>query len=96
MCFGTAGRVCASAIAMMKNRGMAVARDFIFVNCQNGVHDWQFTGGRNASCERGANCCCSVPVHECATCRDCDYGENEEARTVHAECRNFLCDTICR
>ncbi len=60
-------------------------RDFLFVNCQV-QHDWRSTGGCNAGC--GPDCCCSVPVHECAACGDCDYGDNEEAREVRADCRD--------
>lgn len=49
-----------------------------------GRHDWQSTGGCNAGC--GPDCCCSVPVHKCEKCRDCDYGENPEADEVRREC----------
>lgn len=59
-------------------------RDFLFLNCQT-QHDWRSTGGCNAGC--GPDCYCSVPVHECAGCGDCDYGDNEEARDIRADCR---------
>lgn len=49
-------------------------------------HRWQFVGGRNAGCERGDYCSCSVPVHECE-CGDCDYGDNPEADEIMADCR---------
>jgi hypothetical protein len=49
-----------------------------------GRHDWQSLGGCNAGCEDG--CCCSVPVHKCARCGDCDYGENDWAIEVRREC----------
>ena len=47
-------------------------------------HDWQFVGGCNAGCS--CECECSVPVHECKACGDCDYGKNEEADEIRAEC----------
>jgi hypothetical protein len=46
-------------------------------------HLWVSTGGRNCCCDDGA---CSVPVHECSACGDCDYGDNEEADAVRAAC----------
>lgn len=48
-----------------------------------GRHDMQSTGGANCGCEGG---CCSVPVHQCTRCGECDYGENEEARDVRRAC----------
>jgi hypothetical protein len=59
-------------------------RDFLFLNCQDGKHDWQRIGGANAGC--GKDCSCSVPVYECAICGDCDYGDNAEAREIMDEC----------
>lgn len=47
--------------------------------CAEVGHDWKHIGGRNAACSRGRDCMCSIPVHECAKCGDCDYGDNEEA-----------------
>lgn len=52
--------------------------------CAREGHDWQSYGGRNAGC--CADCCCSVPVHECARCGDCDYGDNAEARAKLESC----------
>lgn len=60
-------------------------RDFLFLNCQV-AHDWRSTGGCNAGC--CDDCACSVPVHECAGCGDCDYGQNEEADEVRANCQS--------
>lgn len=60
-------------------------RDFIWLGCYSGNHDWRFMGGRNAGC-RGGDCGCSVPVHECAKCGDCDYGDNAEADEVRQHC----------
>jgi hypothetical protein len=50
-------------------------------------HKWIFAGGANCGCADGS---CSVPVHQCDRCGDYDYGENEEAKSVRAECaRDF-------
>jgi hypothetical protein len=49
-------------------------------------HAWVFSGGAGCSCESVRDCC-SVPVYECEACGDCDYGDNEEAVTIRAECR---------
>lgn len=46
-------------------------------------HDWQFIGGANCGCEDDN---CSVPVHQCTRCGDCDYGENAEADDVRSAC----------
>jgi hypothetical protein len=60
-----------------------MARDWLFVGCEAG-HDWQSTGGCNAGCDEA--CGCSVPVHICARCGDCDYGDNVEADEVRSHC----------
>jgi hypothetical protein len=62
-------------------------RDFLWLGCSAGKHDWQFIGGCNARCEVGADCGCSIPVHECSKCGDCDYGDNTEADEVRRQCR---------
>ncbi len=50
-------------------------------------HKWESIGGRNACCNDDPNNCgCSVPVNECSSCGDCDYGDNEDADRVRAEC----------
>ena len=55
--------------------------------CQaQGHHLWKFVGGCNAGCELGEDCYCSVPVHECKRCGDCDYGDNREAMEHRAKC----------
>ena len=59
-------------------------RDFLWLGCYSGNHEWLFTGGANAGCS--PTCGCSVPVHECAKCGDCDYGDNPEADDVRARC----------
>lgn len=49
-----------------------------------GKHDWKSLGGCNAGC--GSDCCCSVPVHVCSRCGDCDYGDNAWADDVRRKC----------
>lgn len=56
-----------------------------------GRHDWQSTGGANCGCEGGF---CSVPVSVCSRCKDCDYGENEEAREVRRHCAEMHSTTM--
>ncbi|MCL8382117.1 hypothetical protein [Xanthobacter aminoxidans] len=51
--------------------------------CAEVGHRWKHIGGKNCGCENGS---CSVPVHECTVCGDCDYGENAEAEETRAEC----------
>lgn len=63
-----------------------IVRDILWLGCMAGDHVWLFVGGRNAGCERGEDCGCSVPVHECAKCHDCDYGANAEADAVRQDC----------
>jgi hypothetical protein len=61
-----------------------VTRDIIYLNCQDGKHEWQHIGGTNAGC--GPECHCSVPVHACRVCGDYDYGCNDEAEQIKKEC----------
>jgi hypothetical protein len=49
-------------------------------------HKWVHTGGRWCGCEGSESRGCSVPVRECASCGDCDYGDSEESDEVRAEC----------
>lgn len=46
-------------------------------------HKWKHIGGSHCGCENGS---CSVPVHECESCGDVDYGENEEASDIRNQC----------
>lgn len=64
----------------------AVKREIAQASCIEAGHDWKFIGGANAGCPRGGDCMCSVPVHECARCGDCDYGVNDEASDVINAC----------
>jgi hypothetical protein len=52
--------------------------------CREYGHSWKFLGGANAGC--GLYCSCSVSVHQCEKCGDCDYGENAEAEEVRRQC----------
>lgn len=61
----------------------ALVRDYLLLGCLAG-HDWRVIGGCNAGCSH--DCGCSVPVHECSRCGDCDYGDNEDAAAVRADC----------
>lgn len=47
-------------------------------------HQWVHHGGASCGCRGGS---CSVPVYECEACGDCDYGDNDEAWQVRADCR---------
>lgn len=53
--------------------------------CRHGC-DMRHAGGRNAGCDIGDDCCCSVPVYACTRCGDSDYGNNEEAAEVRRRC----------
>lgn len=56
-----------------------------YATCQEvGEHDWKHIGGCNAGCNKYCNC--SIPVHECTRCGDCDYGDNDDARDVRRQC----------
>lgn len=55
--------------------------------CAEVGHRWKHIGGCNAGCELSdRDCGCSVPVHECEICGDCDYGNNAEAAAVKRTC----------
>lgn len=55
--------------------------------CAEVGHDWKHIGGSNAGC--GLYCTCSIPVHECRKCGDCDYGENAESAEIKQACREL-------
>lgn len=63
--------------------------DFLWLGCEVS-HDWKSSGGCNAGC--GVYCTCSVPVHECGRCGECDYGNNPVADNVRAECSRARTD----
>lgn len=62
---------------------ITMKRDWLFVACERG-HDMQSIGGCNAGC--GDDCSCSVPVNVCSRCGVCDYGDNDDAREIRAQC----------
>ena len=51
--------------------------------CEILGHDWKHVGGCNCGCEDGW---CSIPVYECRSCGDVDYGENDEADKIKEIC----------
>ncbi|TCU34121.1 hypothetical protein [Rhizobium azibense] len=52
--------------------------------CREKGHTWKFLGCTNAGCNR--DCGCSVDVHQCIVCGDCDYGETDAADDVRKAC----------
>lgn len=52
--------------------------------CREAGHDWKFIGGCNAGCS--PDCGCSVDVHQCSRCGDCDYGDAPKADEIRANC----------
>lgn len=56
--------------------------------CAIDGHAWRFIGCRSCCCARsdGGTGGCSLPVHKCDTCGDCDYGENDEAARIVDKC----------
>lgn len=55
-------------------------------SCSVRGHVWVFVGGKNAGCSDV--CGCSVPVHTCRDCGDCDYGDTEEAGDIMSQCES--------
>ena len=53
-------------------------------SCAEG-HTWESVGGANAGCDDW--CHCSIPVHTCLVCGDCDYGDNEESGDIKKRCK---------
>jgi hypothetical protein len=67
-----------AALALLKHQAKTATC------AEMGEHDWKSIGGRNCGC--GIWDACSVPVHVCARCGDCDYGDNDEAAEVVRQC----------
>lgn len=61
-----------------------IKRELAAASCATEGHRWKHIGGRNCGCEPSGYC--SVPVHECTVCGDCDYGENAEAELTRERC----------
>lgn len=57
--------------------------------CAQGDHRWKRIGGCACCCDLGDNIHgeCSLPVHECEECGDCDYGDNADSAKIKAECK---------
>lgn len=53
-------------------------------SCAINGHVWKSLGGCNCGCHPEAQC--SVPVHECVICGDCDYGINPDATEARERC----------
>lgn len=69
-------------LRLKEKAGEVIKRDP--THCLSNGHTWKFIGGANAGC--GPACACSIPVHECIVCGDCDYGDNDEANDKREEC----------
>lgn len=72
-------------IDRVRARLEALERSAAAAPCSEVGHDWRLLGGANCGCH--AEACCSVPVHSCARCGDCDYGDNPVATAMRAACR---------
>lgn len=79
----------AERLAEVEAEAAQLRREIAQGPCRKHGHDWKHIGGCNAGC--CDHCGCSVPVHECTKCKDCDYGDNEEANEVRKRCAE-LCD----
>ena len=74
-------------LAEVEARAEALRRRIASESCATAGHNWRHVGGKNAGCER--DCGCSIPVHQCTVCGDCDYGDNAWAVETRDECRRF-------
>jgi hypothetical protein len=74
----------ADQLADARAKVALLERQAASATCAELGHDWRSLGGCNCGCHEDA--ACSVPVHECARCRDCDYGDNEDAREARRRC----------
>ncbi len=73
----------AEQLEMARAELARLERMAVAATCAEVGHRWVCLGGANCGCEGGS---CSVPVHECSSCHDCDYGDNAEADEVRARC----------
>lgn len=75
----------ADELQAAKDEVERIDRAIAQASCQEiAAHDMRHIGGCNAGC--GDDCRCSIPVHVCARCGDCDYGDNPEADQKKADC----------
>ena len=77
----------AEEIEAAENKLDQLRRRAASASCIEVGHDWKQLGGSNCGCHEDA--CCSVPVYACTKCKDCDYGDNDEARKMRDDCRQF-------
>jgi hypothetical protein len=73
-------------LAEANERVAQIERAIAAAPCRIAGCDMQHIGGRNAGCDIGRDCGCSVPVHACRRCGDSDYGDNAEAADIRAAC----------
>jgi hypothetical protein len=72
-------------LAEARARVALLERQAAGATCAELGHDWRSLGGCTCGCREDAFC--SVPVNTCARCKDCDYGDNEDAHEVRRRCR---------
>lgn len=77
----------ASQLVEAENRVAQLKLKIQQSDCLVHGHDWIPYGGSNAGCDLGSSCSCSVPVNVCSKCKDCDYGDNEEAKMILERCK---------
>ncbi len=73
-------------LAEAEDRAEQLRRKIAAADCHEAGCEMVFLGGRNAGCELGNGCGCSVPVHVCPKCGDSDYGDNAEGARIMAAC----------
>lgn len=76
-------------------RWYAARHTWIELTCSERGHKMQSTGGMNCGCTFEDDAgqlllgSCSVPVHHCTRCGDCDYGDNDEAIEIRRVCEDI-------
>lgn len=71
-----------------RNELARLEKELATKSCREVGHQWIRIGGMSACCYE--DCSCSVPVHECEVCKDCDYGVNQEADDLRKACENHM------
>jgi len=71
-------------LAEIEAQAAQIRREIAQGPCREYGHTWRHLGGANAGC--GPDCGCSVPVHQCEKCGDCDYGDTPEADETRRRC----------
>jgi hypothetical protein len=74
----------AEQIEEAQARLLHLQRQAAGATCDQVGHAWSRVGGANCGCHLDATC--SVPVHVCKRCGECDYGHNVEAEDRRAAC----------